>query len=166
MDLLPKNLSQLSRAQVGKLAAKIGQLYVVDNMELFSIFFLIAWIQHITDLFFSSCLILPVRYNNFLMRHIFCAKSGSPGCGLEEQLSSFLMLIRYDFSNMIFEVSHLVIFNEINSSLFIESSYLNKQRKSSPLRVWFLVGTFINSASLVQWRRAKYSKHIPWKRLS
>ena len=34
-----KNVSQLSRAEVGKLAAKIGQLDVVDNRELFWIFF-------------------------------------------------------------------------------------------------------------------------------
>ena len=39
MDILPENLDQLSRAQVGNLALKIGQLYVVDNGELFSIFF-------------------------------------------------------------------------------------------------------------------------------
>ena len=37
--ILPKYLSQSNRAQVGKLAAKIGQLYVVDNRELFSLFF-------------------------------------------------------------------------------------------------------------------------------
>ena len=55
-----------------------------------------------------------------LMRHIFCAKSSSSGRGLEEQLSSFLVLIGYVFSKLIFKISYLVIFNENNSSLLME----------------------------------------------
>ena len=72
------NHSLLSQAQVKKLATKIGQLYVVDNRELFSVFFSDCMDSTYSrfNFFFSNCLIVPVRYNNFLMRYIFYAKSG------------------------------------------------------------------------------------------
>ena len=121
MDLLPKNFSQLNRAQVGKLAAKIGQFCVVDNRDLFSIF---------SDCMASTYNRLNVLYGTvqlFNEPYLLCRKWFSRA-GIRRAIKLLPCSYWICFANMIFKISYFVTFNEINSSsIFHTFFYFNSR---------------------------------------